>query len=350
MNIKIPFQYTTKFVLLFVLLVTSIPSLTAKEKKKVNVLITYKGEWSNVLTRWKIPTVLRRAARKFDKKITRYRVHHKNFLRPRFYQSSFDEIQNNYFNFPDGARDFQGVIRAEFFDQYVNLNKMKEYLLNKKITHIVIPGGQAVSPFFYDQEAGEFDEDYLLWRDFKELSFLLVAREMGIPVLVICRGLQLANSFFGGTVNHRIMIDLAEPHQVDWNIHTNYKLFPLHHPLFIVNDSLMQKFYLPYNQSEDPILYSPWKVTSIHQHSLEKVSPHFRVTSFVPITFPADFKTNIFQDVDVKSPYVYREGFDVVESVEYKGSDFFLLGIQFHAEYLAKSARTLRLFGHFLNQ
>ena len=318
--------------------------------KEVRVLVSYKGKWNNVLTRYSIPTVLKRAANQLNYRLKIYWKNHGPFMTDLFKQSSFNQVQDNYFNFKGGAADASNVLKLDFIRQYLKIDQLRAFLIQEKISHIVFPGGQAVSPFFYDRHAQEDDEDYVLWRDIKEIGLLLLAKDMGIPVLAICRGMQLTNAVMGGTINHRIMDDIAEPNGVDWNIHLNGSTFrPLHHPFFMVNPSVLVDIYLPGTPQKTPIVFSQWKVTSIHQHSIEKVSSHLDVQAFVPITMPKQ-GTNMPDDVDLGVPYVYRQGFDVVEAVTYNGPEFWLLGIQFHAEYLSRSARSIRMYKTFLQE
>lgn len=315
-----------------------------------NVLITYQGKWNNMLTRYSIPTVIRRAAQKLGIRVNIKRTNHANYVTPLFRQSSFVDIQQMFTAFPAGARDPNNIIKLDFFRPLIDVEKMRAYLTRNKITHIVIPGGTAPAPFFYgtisQPEAGEFK----LWRDIKELTFILLAKEMGIPVLAICRGMQLTNALLGGTIQH-VMDNIGEPNNIDWNIHRGKSsIHPPHHPLYLVNPSIMKDIYLPQEKSNDAVLFSKWRVTSIHYRALDKVSPYFDILAFAPITMSKNGYTEIFSDTDPLSAYTYREGYDVVEAVQYNQTDFWLLGIQFHSEFLSRSSRSIRMYQLFLKE
>lgn len=68
---------------------------------------------------------------------------------------------------------------------------------------LVLTGGEDVHPHHYERpdylrycDPPDFDRE----RDVFELKLLERAQKRGMPVLGICRGLQLANVFFGGTL------------------------------------------------------------------------------------------------------------------------------------------------------
>jgi putative glutamine amidotransferase len=64
---------------------------------------------------------------------------------------------------------------------------------------LLVSGGGDVSPELYDGDPAtcfEVDER----RDASEMALLRAARELGIPVFGICRGLQVMNVTFGGTL------------------------------------------------------------------------------------------------------------------------------------------------------
>jgi putative glutamine amidotransferase len=73
----------------------------------------------------------------------------------------------------------------------------------KKCNGILLTGGEDVHPRFYNKPeyvslcyADDMDE----WRDDFELKVLSYTQHNKIPLLGICRGLQIANVFFGGTL------------------------------------------------------------------------------------------------------------------------------------------------------
>jgi putative glutamine amidotransferase len=94
---------------------------------------------------------------------------------------------------------------------------------------VVLSGGIDVDPAAYRATASEFVTETEPERDVFEIDVLAAARERALPVLCVCRGLQIANVAFGGTLiadvpQHlggaaTISHDVGEPDQHDgWRI------------------------------------------------------------------------------------------------------------------------------------
>lgn len=65
---------------------------------------------------------------------------------------------------------------------------------------LIICGGRDVDPALYKQQPAEFTDEPDLKRDALELALFDVAIEKNIPFLAICRGQQVLNVKFGGTL------------------------------------------------------------------------------------------------------------------------------------------------------
>jgi len=94
---------------------------------------------------------------------------------------------------------------------------------------VLLSGGIDVDPAAYRAPASHFVTETEPERDVLEIDVLRAAREQGLPVLCVCRGLQIANVAFGGTliadVAHHlggaatVSHDVGEPDQHDgWRI------------------------------------------------------------------------------------------------------------------------------------
>lgn len=65
---------------------------------------------------------------------------------------------------------------------------------------LVLAGGADVNPQLYGQDPLQKCGEISPVRDVYEMEALRLAREQGLPVFTICRGMQLANVFLGGTL------------------------------------------------------------------------------------------------------------------------------------------------------
>ena len=74
---------------------------------------------------------------------------------------------------------------------------------------IIFSGGQDVHPSFYSEAPHALLGSTSIERDQFEMAALRIAYERRLPTLGICRGLQLMNVFFGGTLYQDI--SLKEP-------------------------------------------------------------------------------------------------------------------------------------------
>ncbi|OOG27033.1 gamma-glutamyl-gamma-aminobutyrate hydrolase [Enterococcus casseliflavus] len=78
----------------------------------------------------------------------------------------------------------------------------KDYV--SQIDKLVLAGGQDVSPKFYGQEAHQATGSGFLARDEFELALIDEALLQKKPIFAVCRGMQLVNVAFGGTLQQDI--------------------------------------------------------------------------------------------------------------------------------------------------
>jgi putative glutamine amidotransferase len=159
---------------------------------------------------------------------------------------------------------------------------------------LVLQGGADVSPFTYGEQAlrPEWQGDRI--RDLYEIDLLQEFVSAGKPVLGICRGLQLINVAFGGTLYQ----DIGEQHNDDVQ-HYNLSAYDQHfHEINLLPGSGLAALYPGVSSA---------RVNSIHHQAVKRLG----------------------QDVKVEA--VAMPG-DVVEAIRWHGSSH-VVGVQWHPEF-----------------
>jgi putative glutamine amidotransferase len=130
---------------------------------------------------------------------------------------------------------------------------------------LVLTGGTDVDPAVYGEARHPRTEDSDRERDDRESEVLAEALELDLPVLAICRGLQLLNVFHGGDLIQHL--DTVAHHQQ----RDGDRATPVH-------DILVE---------QDSLLYSiagarEWRVNSRHHQAVGRVGKDLRVTAKDP--------------------------------------------------------------------
>jgi gamma-glutamyl-gamma-aminobutyrate hydrolase PuuD len=115
-------------------------------------------------------------------------------------------ISTSFPNLRDGAIDpnvvqyVESVRRAGGTELLLqnDPSRVDEYL--SQVDGIVLSGGRDIDPVVYGGRALPEVQSPDPPRDAFELALVRAARERGVPTLCVCRGLQLANVAFGGTL------------------------------------------------------------------------------------------------------------------------------------------------------
>lgn len=129
----------------------------------------------------------------------------------------------------------------------------------RRVDGLVLLGGLDIHPSRYDAEIEEesrFDPE----RDELELAWLDVARERGLPVMGICRGLQMLNVKFGGDLNQRL----------DPEVTANWPNGPVGYALFRKPVNVLPGTFLARVLGPGEI-----QVNSLHRRSVRSVAPGF---------------------------------------------------------------------------
>ena len=170
------------------------------------------------------------------------------------------------------------------------------------IDKLILTGGQNVHPRFYGEKKTIESDDYNLVRDEFELALLKEALRQDKPILAICRGVQLVNVAFGGTLHQEI------------EGHWQGLPFGTSHSIETVEGSVVAQLFGKESQ-----------VNSVHRQSIKDLAPNFRVTAVDP------------RDQTVEA----------IESID----EHRIIGLQWHPEFLVNEEDgNLELFEYLLNE
>ncbi len=210
----------------------------------------------------------------------------------------------------DGSGRFQDYWKVAVNDDYVssvvkaggipivlpvvsNIEIIKEQL--KSIDVLIMSGGDDVNPLEYGEEHLPKTGTPNLKRDFYDLNLVKLAREMKIPTLAICRGFQITNVAFGGTLYQDMSyIDNAKLKHDQWslsNIGTQ--------KITIEEGSLLHNIF-----DKKEVL-----INSFHHQAAKDVAKDMKV--------------------------VAKASDGVIEAIEFLDNDTFFLAVQWHPEMMA---------------
>lgn len=162
----------------------------------------------------------------------------------------------------------------------------------ERLDGLVLSGGADLDPAHYGaerhSELGQLEQD----RDEWEFALLSAARARQMPILAICRGFQLVNVAFGGTLVQHVEIDEGAGHP-QWDVDGRKPT----HEVQMVKDTLAAS-----------LLPATWPVNSLHHQTVSEVGRGLVVSA--------------------------RASDGVVEGLETPEGD--LLAVQWHPELLAK--------------
>ncbi|MBO7418579.1 MAG: gamma-glutamyl-gamma-aminobutyrate hydrolase family protein [Bacteroidaceae bacterium] len=176
-----------------------------------------------------------------------------------------------------------------------------------RVDGLILSGGEDVYPFFYGEEAASALGGVNYDRDRSDMWLLQTAVKLNKPVLGICRGEQLTNVTFGGTLYQDIPSQFPNRPVLQHGQRSSGTL-PIHH-VNVVKDSRLYEIM----QQEQ------LAVNSFHHQAIKDVAPGFKVVATAP------------------------DG--VIEAIE-GFPQYNILAIQWHPEYFAQQgdAQWIKLF------
>jgi putative glutamine amidotransferase len=165
---------------------------------------------------------------------------------------------------------------------------------------LLLTGGEDVNPDLYGAEPHPKLGEIQPVRDATELALLKAARDRGTPVLAICRGIQLLNVAYGGTL---------------------YQDLPSEHPSSVNHDSEKSRDSRTHDVTITPGTRlaaatgaTTMAVNSYHHQAVRQLGDGLRVTAVAP------------------------DG--VIEGVEVDDPSWWVLSVQWHPEDLTTDVRT----------
>lgn len=181
----------------------------------------------------------------------------------------------------------------------------------KLLDGIVLSGGRDVDPHFYGEEPLEKLEAIFPERDVHETALIKAATDLKKPIFAICRGMQILNVVYGGTLYQDISYAPGE-HIKHYQIGTPYQAT---HSIKIDKSSTLFRM-------ADKLEVE--RVNSFHHQALKKLADGLKVVATAP------------------------DG--IIEAVEGSNEDgMFILGVQFHPEMMYdKSTFARSMFKRFI--
>jgi len=172
---------------------------------------------------------------------------------------------------------------------------------------LLLPGGADVDPGRYGEARHPSVTDVDVARDEYEIALVRAALAADLPVLAICRGLQVMNVAAGGSLIQDIpsQVGPAVPHQI------SQPKDAIAHDVGVVAGSRLEELM------GAAVVGGRLRVNSRHHQAVARVAPGFAVTSLAP------------------------DG--VIEALE-KPDARFCVGVQWHPENFVDSGTFLPLF------
>jgi putative glutamine amidotransferase len=180
---------------------------------------------------------------------------------------------------------------------------------------LLLTGGDDVAPERYGEPRHPAVVEAEAGRDAFEIALVGAARQRGLPIFAICRGVQVLNVACGGTLVQDIPTQIAgaSPHSFDVPPHEPYSLA---HEIWVDKDSLLASLIGDRLRDQDSC-----DVNSRHHQAVKEVAPGFRATATAP------------------------DG--VIEAIEDPAARF-CLGVQWHPENFWRTGEFRALFEGFI--
>ncbi|MGH7632957.1 MAG: gamma-glutamyl-gamma-aminobutyrate hydrolase family protein [Gemmatimonadaceae bacterium] len=173
---------------------------------------------------------------------------------------------------------------------------------------LLLTGGEDVDPARYGEAPHATVSDINAVRDETEIALVQAARASGTPTLAICRGIQLLNVAFGGSLVQDIP---GDGHSA-----------AAHHPDAPRTRRVHEVIIQPGSRLAATLGATRMQVNSIHHQAPGRVAADLAVSARAPD--------------------------DIIEGLEWPGTDWWAIGVQWHPEEL--DGADLKLFASLVEQ
>lgn len=191
----------------------------------------------------------------------------------------------------------------------VEIGLKKLNALAPRLDGVLFTGGGDIDLRFFDGQTHPAMDGVNLERDLLEFGLLKLALKANLPILAICRGIQVLNVWLGGALYTHIQDQLPGALKHDW-----YPDFPRDRIAHTVNVTPGSKLFHILGEKEMP-------VNSLHHQGILKIGQGLE-----PVAASPD---------------------GLVEAVEVIGQKF-ALGVQWHPECLTEALPMQNLFQAFI--
>jgi putative glutamine amidotransferase len=143
----------------------------------------------------------------------------------------------------------------------------------KKLDGLLLTGGGDVDPARYKAAPHPKTEPPDAARDGFELELVRLALEGDVPILGVCRGMQIMNVAAGGTLIQDIPSEVNRPlgHQID------NPLYAIAHEVWVARDSALGAA-MKEELGDGEVL----QVNSRHHQAIQQMAPDFKVSATAP--------------------------------------------------------------------
>jgi len=180
---------------------------------------------------------------------------------------------------------------------------------------LLLTGGDDVAPTRYGEEKHPASRVVAPERDEFEIGLVKEARKRHMPILAICRGVQVLNVAAGGSLVQDIPTQVTGALEHKQTV-PPHQSFDLAHEVWLEKDSLLAKLMRERLNDADSC-----QVNSRHHQSVKTVAPGFQVSATAP------------------------DG--VIEAIEDPAARF-CLGVQWHPENFWRTGEFRSLFEGFM--